>query len=75
MQSPAQKADPVAIEFFTPWGSLETRVSGSGASLASRRLFETEGIPMDDGDQAVARRRRFMWTILGDYKKIFGVVA
>ena len=44
---------PVAIEFFTPWGSLETRVSGSGVSLDSWRLFETEGIPMDDGDQAV----------------------
>ena len=44
---------PVTIENDTPWGSLETRVSGSGASLASRRLFETEGIPMGDGDQAV----------------------
>ena len=52
VQSPAKKADPVAIEFFTPWGSLETRVSGSGVSLDSWRLFETEGIPMGDGDQA-----------------------
>ena len=39
---------------------------GSGAGLALRRLFETEGIHMDDGDQAVVRRRRSMWTTLGD---------
>lgn len=30
MQSPDRKAGPFAIEFFTPWGSLETRVSGVG---------------------------------------------
>ena len=53
MQSPEAKADPVAIELFTPRGSLETRVSGSGAGLALRRLFEVEGIHMGDGDRAV----------------------
>ena len=33
-------------------------------------LFETGGIHMDDGDQAVVRRRRSMWTILGRAARI-----